>query len=136
MNATNTLLGALCAALFSLWSPAADAGTISYTYDPAGRLVAVDYGANITTSYAYDPAGNLLQTTAPSPGFAFSPIVNYQLTLAWPANPGGFTLEASATLGSAALWTPVAPAPVLVGNQYTGTVNVLSGPQFLRLRKP
>ena len=109
---------------------------MSYTYDPAGRLVAVDYGANKTTSYAYDPAGNLLQTTAPSPGFAFSPVVNHQLTLAWPANPGGFTLEASATLGPAAPWTVVAPAPTLVGNQYTGTVNALSGFKFFRLRKP
>ena len=125
-----------CAALLLLWSPAARASTIAYTYDPAGRLVAADYGGGKSTSYAYDPAGNLLQTTAPAPGFALGPVVNHQLSLWWPAYPGGFTLESSVTLGPGAPWTVVTPAPVLIGNQYGGTINVGSGVQFFRLRKP
>ena len=35
--------------------------TIAYTYDDAGRLVAVDYGGGKTIHYTYDNAGNLLQ---------------------------------------------------------------------------
>ena len=136
MNTPSTSFCALCGAVLSLWSPAAHASTIAYTYDPAGRLVAADYGGGKSASYAYDPAGNLLQTAAPSPGFALGPVVNHQLSLWWPAYPGGFTLESSMTLGSGAPWTMVTPVPVLIGNQYGGPINVGSGVQFFRLRKP
>jgi len=37
------------------------AGTITYTYDDAGRLTKVDYGDGTTIEYTYDNAGNLLQ---------------------------------------------------------------------------
>ena len=37
------------------------AGTITYTYDDAGRLTKVDYGDGKTIEYTYDNAGNLLQ---------------------------------------------------------------------------
>ena len=35
--------------------------TATYTYDDAGRLVSVDYGAGKTIYYIYDNAGNLLR---------------------------------------------------------------------------
>ena len=35
--------------------------TVAYTYDDAGRLVAVDYGGGKIIVYTYDDAGNLLQ---------------------------------------------------------------------------
>ena len=35
--------------------------TITYSYDPAGRLVRADYGDGVAVSYTYDAAGNLLQ---------------------------------------------------------------------------
>ena len=41
--------------------PFADANTIAYTYDHAGRIIGVDYGNERTISYSYDDAGNLLQ---------------------------------------------------------------------------
>ena len=37
------------------------AGTITYTYDDAGRLIRVDYGGGVSIIYTYDPAGNLLE---------------------------------------------------------------------------
>lgn len=35
-------------------------GSISYTYDAAGRLIGVDYGTGTNTTYTYDNNGNLL----------------------------------------------------------------------------
>jgi YD repeat-containing protein len=41
------------------------AGTVSvtYRYDPAGRLLSADYGAAGKVTYTYDRAGNLLSAT-------------------------------------------------------------------------
>ena len=36
------------------------AGTVTYDYDDAGRLIKVDYGDGTTIEYEYDSAGNLL----------------------------------------------------------------------------
>lgn len=44
-------------------APAATTGTVTYTYDEAGRLVGVDYGNGATIAYTYDAGGNLLQRT-------------------------------------------------------------------------
>lgn len=41
-------------------APYAAAGTITYIYDDAGRLVAADYANNKFIDYRYDRAGNLL----------------------------------------------------------------------------
>jgi YD repeat-containing protein len=41
---------------------------VTYTYDDAGRLTAVDYGNGKSITYTYDQAGNLLKrlvTSAP-----------------------------------------------------------------------
>jgi len=46
---------------------AAFAGTVDYSYDAAGRLVAADYGSNAVSVFTYDLNGNLLnRTTAPA----------------------------------------------------------------------
>lgn len=37
------------------------AGTVSYDYDDAGRLVKADYGEGTAIEYSYDNAGNLLE---------------------------------------------------------------------------
>ncbi|MBI3990370.1 MAG: RHS repeat protein [candidate division NC10 bacterium] len=41
-----------------------DAGTVTYTYDEAGRLIRADYGDGRAITYTYDAAGNLLQSQA------------------------------------------------------------------------
>ena len=46
--------------LFVCAIPCAFAGTITYTYDNAGRLIKADYGGGKTIGYSYDNAGNLL----------------------------------------------------------------------------
>ena len=51
------LLLTLCAA------PYAAAGTVTYTYDDASRLIKADYGNGKVITYTYDNAGNLLQRT-------------------------------------------------------------------------
>ena len=52
----------LAAAFAGLLALAASASNVTYTYDPAGRLVAADHGAGKTISYAYDHAGKLLRS--------------------------------------------------------------------------
>ena len=42
-------------------APYVTAGTVTYTYDKAGRLIKADYGQGKTIEYTYDQAGNLLQ---------------------------------------------------------------------------
>ena len=60
MNPMKTTLPITVVAIFlALASPASQ----SITYDPAGRLIGVDYGTNRTVSLAYDNAGNLLETS-------------------------------------------------------------------------
>lgn len=38
-----------------------DAGTVTYTYDDAGRLIRAEYGDGKVITYTYDAAGNLLE---------------------------------------------------------------------------
>ncbi len=42
------------------------AETVSYRYDDAGRLTAVQYASGKTITYTYDNAGNLLKRTIES----------------------------------------------------------------------
>lgn len=41
-------------------------GSVSYTYDAAGRLVKADYGSGGSIVYTYDSAGNLTSRTTTS----------------------------------------------------------------------
>ena len=46
-----------------------NAAVVSYSYDDAGRLTAVDYGEGKNIRYSYDPGGNLLERViTASPG--------------------------------------------------------------------
>jgi YD repeat-containing protein len=135
MNASKTLLCALLARVLLLWSPETHASTITYTYDPAGRIVAADYGAGKSTSYAYDNAGNLLQSSQPSPGLIVGPIVNGQFSIAWPSAPGGFVLESTPSLGGVAIWSPVGVVPTQVVNRNVVTLSVTPTNKFFRLHK-
>ncbi len=58
-NKTARSVWAVSAALWAMFSAGAGASLISYTYDAAGRLVAVEYGGGKAINYTYDPAGNL-----------------------------------------------------------------------------
>ena len=124
-------LVALCAFAASLV-----ASQQTHTYDAAGRLVSIDYSAGKSTSYAYDNGGNLLQTSQPSPGLQIGTVAGNQFNLSWPAAPGGFTLEASPTVGAGSTWTNANLTATLNGNRLAVTVPVGSGTKFYRLRKP
>jgi YD repeat-containing protein len=136
MKMTDTHFGsALCAALLLIWSPATHGSNISYTYDPAGRLVAADYSAGKSTSYAYDNAGNLIVSSQPSPGLVVSRPSTNQINLFWPVAPNGFVLYSSGSLGAGAQWN------ISGATQFqTGDLNVVTqalGPAstFYRLQK-
>ncbi len=55
------------------------AGTITYTYDSAGRLIKADYGGGKSITYEYDNAGNLTKKTMTTDSSIFSdvPTTNY-----------------------------------------------------------
>lgn len=127
----------LIAVLLAALALAASAGVVSYTYDPAGRLIFADYGAGKSISYAYDNAGNLVQLSQPAPGIVVGPIVGNQLTLSWPASPVGFVLETSSSVGTGAVWSiNVGATPTANGDLVTVTLPVGGATQFYRLRKP
>jgi YD repeat-containing protein len=44
------------------------AAAVNYSYDDAGRLVKIDYGAAGSISYTYDKAGNITSRTVQSTG--------------------------------------------------------------------
>ena len=111
------------------------ASSVVYTYDPAGRIVAADYGGGKSTSYAYDNAGNLILSSQPSPALLVSRPSASQINLFWPVAPGGFVLYSSGSLGAGAQWN------ISGAIQFqTGDLNVVTqalGPfnTFYRLQK-
>jgi len=50
-----------CCHFLHLFGAFANAGTVNYTYDDAGRLIQVEYENGKVITYTYDKAGNLLQ---------------------------------------------------------------------------
>ena len=62
-NSTRAGAAVLVALVFALFAaaPPAIAGTVTYDYDDAGRLVEADYGDGTAIEYVYDDAGNLLE---------------------------------------------------------------------------
>ena len=136
MKVINTFLpGAFCVTLLLACVAAADTVNLSYTYNPAGRLVSVAYGTNQAISYAYDPAGNLVHASMPSPSLRCSAADHGQVTLTWPAWPEGFVLEVAERLGPGARWQPANGTLTRAGDLYHATLAI--GPTaFYRLRKP
>jgi YD repeat-containing protein len=80
------------------------ASSVVYTYNPAGRIIAADYGGGKSISYAYDNAGNLIVSSQPAPGLVVSRATTSQINLFWPAAPSGFGLYSSGGLGASAQW--------------------------------
>jgi uncharacterized repeat protein (TIGR03803 family) len=55
------------------------------------------------------------------------------LTLMWPTDAVGFTLQSTTNIALPGLWTPVSPAPVIVSGQYTVTTAPSNHQMFYRL---
>ena len=53
----------------------AQARSVTYTYDAAGRLVTVDYGRGNRITYTYDSAGNLLSRAVETGAEVYLPTV-------------------------------------------------------------
>jgi uncharacterized protein (TIGR03437 family) len=54
--------------LFTLALPLTFAAAVNYSYDAAGRLTRIDYGAAGSINYSYDKAGNLLSRAVATSG--------------------------------------------------------------------
>jgi len=134
-KSTIVYLAMLCATLISIGSADSIASTIVYTYDPAGRIVAADYGAGKSTSYAYDNAGNLIVSSQPSPGLLVSRPSASQINLFWPAAPAGFVLYSSGYLGAGAQWNMSGAIQFQMGDLNVVTQALGSFNTFYRLQK-
>src|SRR5438067_1145482 len=64
---------------FLLAGQLAIAAAVNYSYDAAGRLAKVDYGAAGSISYTYDNSGNVLTRTVLSSGAGTSVITSAKL---------------------------------------------------------
>jgi uncharacterized protein (TIGR03437 family) len=65
----------------SLGSALSFAAVVNYSYDAAGRLTKVDYGANGTITYTYDKGGNVLSRTVAA-GNPTTPLIT-KVNMAW-----------------------------------------------------
>jgi YD repeat-containing protein len=136
MNANKLrLMSALCGAVLFTRISGTSASNISYTYDPAGRLVAADYGAGKSTSYAYDNAGNLIVSSQPSPGLLVSRPSASQINLFWPAAPAGFMLYSSGSLATGASWNLSGAAQSQMGDFNVVTQTFGPANAYYRLQK-
>ena len=129
------LIRAFFVATLTILLPNANASTIAYTYDLAGRIVAADYGNGRSISYAYDNAGNLLLSSQPAPGLLVSRASASQISLAWPVAPGGFGLYSSGSLGTGAQWNFSGAIPTPAGNLNVTTQAFSPHNTFYRLQK-
>ena len=111
------------------------ASSVTYTYDPAGRIVAADYGGGKSTSYAYDNAGNLIVFSQPSPGLLVSRPSASQINLFWPAAPAGFMLYSSGSLGTGAPWNLSGAIQFQMGDFNVVTQALGPANTFYRLQK-
>jgi YD repeat-containing protein len=133
-NASWTCLVLPALALAGVMALSGVAGTINYTYDPAGRLTSASFAADTNISYAYDPAGNLLAESEPAPGIILAAVTGKQLTFWWAAAPAGYGLQSSPALGPGEDWQDItAPKPLQTGNLLTLTVTVGPDNTFYRL---
>jgi len=119
------------------WSGAIPAGgvqSVTVTFSPTAPVV---YTGNLVVSSDATAGINtrtLFGAGTPPPTLGFSRNGN-QIVFTWPTNPAGFTLRSAASL-PAAVWSPVSPAPVVVGNVCRLTNTILPGAQFYRLSYP
>ena len=61
---------------------------VNYTYDSAGRLAKIDYGANGSINYTYDKAGNLLSRTVAGPAAGTGAVITSVNVSGSPATAG------------------------------------------------
>ena len=122
------------ALLASLLALTVSAGTITYTYDAAGRLVLVDYGGNTNLYKIYDNAGNVVERSAPGP-ILHHVTGGTQTQFAWTVLATNFTLVSTPSLRSPIAWTPVAITPGQSGGQFTAILPNPSDKLFYILRR-
>lgn len=125
----------LAATAFLLGNSETRASSVVYTHDPAGRLVAVDYGGGKSTSYAYDNAGNLLVSSQPAPGLLVTRPAANQINLFWPAAPGGFGLYFAGNIGAGAQWNLSGASQFQIGDLNVVTQTLGPSNTFYRLQK-
>jgi uncharacterized protein (TIGR03437 family) len=106
------------------------AQTLSYTYDPAGRVSTVTYSNGKVVSLVYDPAGNLLRRLVISPVAGAAPtvasgaVVNAASFLGGPIAPGELVTLFGTGIGPTKLANYTLASPTFV-DTLTGDTSVL-----------
>ncbi len=102
------------------------------------NLLAVEVHQQNTTSsdlsFDFELTGTAVIAAPPELGWSAS---NHSLSLAWPADPGFFTLYATTNLAPPILWSRVTNTSVLSNSQWMTTLPVTTnGQRFYRLQSP
>ena len=128
------ILFAILAALLLCLQAPAGAGTVTYTYDEAGRLTKANYGSKVIT-YTYDSAGNVLEEKIGAPE------TGYDLTVAKSGTGGGTVTSSPSGISCGSICTAsftkgstvtlsVAPA---AGSLFTGWSGACKGTGICRV---
>ncbi len=100
------------------------AGT--YTYDSAGRLIKIDYGAAGSVSYTYDAAGNLISRVVNTTPTAGAPVITTLSSTSAAAGSAAFVLTINGSgfvTGSTVMWNSTALTTTFVSaTQLTANV--------------
>lgn len=76
--------------------------------------------------------GTIFSVSLPGPQLTIT-VSGTNAILTWPASGAGFVLQSTTTLGPPVVWSPVAPSPVIVNEQYMVTVPISGSQQFFEL---
>ena len=119
-----------------LWLSSATNTTATYTGQPSHTYgfysVACDYVGNQETPPAVADA----TTTVTAMLLLSTARTNNQVLISWPQSAQGFQLESCDSLAPPLNWETVTNTPVIVGDQYTVTLDVVGESKFYRLRNP
>jgi uncharacterized repeat protein (TIGR03803 family) len=97
-------------------------------------------GGAYTTQYGQSYGTVFRLAIVPDPQLTLIPSGPYMI-LTWPTNSGafsyaGYTLQSTPSLGPSAVWTPVCPGAVIIGDQNIAISTISASQQFYRLSEP
>lgn len=100
---------------------------------PNGQSIAsVTFTNSAGRSMFIDDIGFITASVVP---LAIRKVGSSQVCFSWPTNAVGFSLEFTTDLSTQA-WTSNTNTPVIIGNQFTVTVDSTAGQRFYRLHSP
>ena len=126
MNLTKSSRSVYAFLLLFLIAQTALFAAATYSYDAAGRLIKIDYGAAGSVSYSYDAAGNLISRVVNTMPTAGAPVITTLSSTSTAAGSAAFVLTINGSgfvTGSTVMWNTTALTTTFVSaTQLTANV--------------